>query len=72
MESGMVSAGTVDFVVGVDKRLRIGFGMFEDCNSFFGTQGTVFGCKCFDYTDGVPLPDDAAGYAFALIGWSSG
>ena len=69
MELGMVSAGTVDFIVGIDKKLWIGFVLFEDCYSFFGTQGAVFSCKGFGYTDWIALPDDAAGYPFSLVGW---
>ena len=64
-----MSAGTVDFVVGVDKKLWIEFGLFQNSCSFFGTQGTVFGSKGFDYTDGVALPDDAACYSIALGIW---
>jgi len=64
-----MSAGTVDFVVGVDKKLWIGSGLFENCKSFFGTQGVVFGSKSFDHTDWIALPDDAAGYSVALVSW---
>ena len=66
-----MSAGTVDFVVGVDKKLWIGSGLFENCNSFFGAQGAVFASKSFDYTDWIALPEDAAGYSVALVsrGW---
>jgi len=38
-----VSTGTADFVVGVDEKLWIGFGLFKNFKSLFGTQGTVFG-----------------------------
>jgi len=33
---------TADFVVRVDKMLQIGSMLFQNCSSFFGTQGTVF------------------------------
>ena len=61
MEAWTVSTGPVDFVGGFDKKLRVGFGLFENCNSLFGTQGAVFGSECFDHTDGVALPNDATG-----------
>jgi len=64
-----VSTGTVDFVVGVDKKLWVGSGLFENFKSFFGTQGAVFGSKSFDYTDWIALPDDAAGCSFTLVVW---
>jgi len=65
-----VSTGTIDFVVRVDKKLWIGSGLFKKCNSLFtSTQGAVFGDKCFDYTDWVALPDDAAGYSLTLVDW---
>jgi len=41
----------------------------KNCNSFFGTQRTVFGSKSFDCTDGVALPDDVAGYSSTLVDW---
>jgi len=69
METWSVSTGTVDFVVGVDKKLWVGSGLFKNFKSFFGTQGAVFGSKSFDYTDWIALPDDAAGYSFTLVGW---
>jgi len=69
METWSVSAGTIDFVVGVDKKLWVGSGLFKNCKSFFGTQGTVFGRKGFDCTDWIVLPDDAAGYSSTLVGW---
>jgi len=69
MELGSVSAGAVDFVVRVDKKLWIEFGLFQNSCSFFGTQCTIFGSKGLDYTDGVALPDDAACYAVSLIIW---
>jgi len=55
------------------------FFQFENCNSLFGTQGTVFGSKGFDYTDWVALPDDVAGYSsswlagdgFVLWNWTA-
>jgi len=59
-ETWSVSTGTVDFVVGVDKKLWVGSGLFKNCKSFFSTQGSVFGSKSFDYTDWIALPDDAA------------
>jgi len=64
-----VSTGSVDFVVRVDKKWWVGFGLFENCNSLFSTHGTVFGGKGFDYTDWVSLPDDAAGCSFTLVAW---
>jgi len=69
METRSVSTGTVDFVVGVDKKLWVGSGLFENFKSFFSTQGTVFGSESFDHTDWIALPDDAAGYSFTLVGW---
>ena len=54
METRSVSTSTIDFVVGVDKKLTVGSGLFKNCNSFFCTQGAVFGSKRFDHTDGVP------------------
>jgi len=69
METWSVSIGTSDFVVGVDKKLWVGSGLFKNCKSLFGTQGTVFGSRSFDYTDWIALPDDAAGYSSTLIGW---
>jgi len=56
-----VSTETVDFVVRVDKKLRVGFGLFKNCNSLFGTHDAVFCRECFDCTDWVALQDDAAG-----------
>jgi len=64
-----VSTGTVAFVVGVDKKFWVGSGLFKNCKSLFSTQGTVFGSESFDYTDWIALPEDAAGYSFALVGW---
>ena len=64
-----MSAGTVDFVVGVDKKLWIGFGLFENCKSFFGAKGAVFGGESFDHTDWIALPEDAAGHFVALVSW---
>jgi len=43
METWPVSTGTADFVVGVDKKLWVGSGLFTNFKSFFGTQGAVFG-----------------------------
>jgi len=51
METWSVSTGTVDFVVGVDKKLWVGSELFKNFKSFFGTQGAVFGSKRFDCTD---------------------
>ena len=48
-----MSAGTVDFVVRVDKKLWIEFRLFQNSCSFFGTQGTVFGGEGFDCTNGT-------------------
>ena len=48
-----MSADTTDFVVGVDKKLWVGSGLFQNCISLFGTQGAVFGNQCFDCTVGV-------------------
>jgi len=64
-----VSAGTVDFVVGVDKKLWVGSGLFKNFKSLFGTQGAVFGSESFDYTNWIALPDDAAGYFATLVSW---
>jgi len=64
-----VSTGTVDFIVGVDKELWVGSGLFKNFKSFFSTQGAVFGSKFFDYTDWIAMSDDAAGYSFTLVGW---
>jgi len=64
-----MSAGTVDFIVGVDKKLWVGSGLFKNFKSFFGTQGAVFCSKRFDHTDWIALPDYAAGYSFTLVGW---
>jgi len=48
---GSVSTGTADFVVGVDKKLLVGSGLFKNCKSLFGTQSTVFGSGSFDHAD---------------------
>jgi len=64
-----VSTRTVDFVVRVDKKMWVGFGVFENCNSFFGTHGTVFAGKCFDCTDGAALSDDDAICSSTLVDW---
>jgi len=69
VEMGSVSTGTMCVVARVDVKLWVGFGLFENCSSFFGTHGTVFCGKCFDHTDGVALSDDAARESFALVGW---
>jgi len=54
----------------LDEKLWVGSGLsFENCNSFFSPQGTVFDCKCFDHTDWFALPDDAGGDSFMLVGW---
>jgi len=37
METWSVSTGTVDFVIGVDKKLWVGSGLFKNFKSFFGT-----------------------------------
>jgi len=37
METWCVSTGTADFVVGVDKKLWVGSGLFKNFKSFFGT-----------------------------------
>jgi len=44
-EMGSLSAGTIDFVVRVDKKLWVGSGLSKNCNSLFSTQGAVFGSK---------------------------
>jgi len=64
-----VSTDTVDFVVGGDKKLWVGSGLFENCKSLSGTQGTVFGGESFDCTYWIALPDDAAGHSTTLVGW---
>ena len=69
METWSVSTGTADFVVGVDKTLWVGSGLFKNCKSLFGTQGTVFDSESFDYADWIALPDDAAGHSSTLFGW---
>jgi len=55
METWSVSTGTVDFVVGVDKKLWVGSGLFKNCKSLFSTQGTVFGSESFDYSTLIGL-----------------
>jgi len=45
METWSVSTCTVDFVVGVNKKLGGRSGLFENCNSLFSTQGAIFGSK---------------------------
>jgi len=62
------TAGTADFVVGVDEKLRVGSRLFVNFKSFFGTQGAVFGSESFDCTDWIALPDDAAGCSSTLVG----
>jgi len=47
VETWSVSTGTADFVVGVDKKLWVRSGLFENFKSFFGTHGAVFGSKSF-------------------------
>jgi len=69
VETRSASAGTADFVVRVDKKLWVGSGLFKICNSLFGTQGTIFGSKCFDCTDWVALPNDAADCSSTLVDW---
>jgi len=69
METWSMSAGTADFVVGVDEKLWIGFGLFQNSKSFFGASGAVFGSESFDHTDWNALPDDAAGCSVALVSW---
>jgi len=64
-----VSAGTADFVVGVDKKLCVGSRLFESCNSLLGTKGAAFGSKSFEHADGVALSDDAAGHSSTLVDW---
>ena len=54
VETWSVSAGTADFVVGVDKKLWVGSGLFKNCGSFFSTQGAVFGNESFDHTNWLP------------------
>jgi len=49
----------------------VGSGLFKNFNSLFGTQCTLFGSKCFEHTDWVALPDDAAGYSSTLVDWGS-
>jgi len=68
METWSVSTGTVDFIVGVDKKLWVGSGLFKNFKSFFRTQSAVFGSNFFDYADWIALPDDAAGYSSTLVG----
>jgi len=70
MKTWFMPVGTIDFIVGVDKKLWVGSGLFENCNSFFSTQGTVFGSKCFDHTaDWFALSDDDAGCSSTLVDW---
>jgi len=64
-----VSTCTMHFIVRVDKKLWVGFGLFEHCHSFFSTHGAVFGSKCFDYTDRFALPNDATGHSSILVDW---
>jgi len=53
----------------IEKQLLVMSGLFENCNSFFSTQGAGFGSKCFDCADRVALPDNVAGDSFTLIDW---
>jgi len=69
MWSPSKSTGTTDFIVRVDKKLWVGSWLFKNCNSLLGTQRAVFGGKSFDHTDGIALPDDAAGYSSTLVDW---
>jgi len=69
VETWSVSTGTVDFVVGVDKKLWVGFELFVNFKSLFGTHDTVLGSESFDYTDWIALRDDAAGCSSTLVGW---
>ena len=38
-----MSAGTANFIVGDDKKLWVGSGLFKNSKSLFSPQGTVFG-----------------------------
>jgi len=69
MEIRHVSTGTADFVVRVDEKLCVVFGLFENCNSLFGTHDAIFGSKCFEQTNWVALPDDAADCSSVLFDW---
>jgi len=69
MEMWSVSTGTVDFVVGVDKKLWVGSGLFKNSKSLFGTHGTVLGSESFDYTNWIASPDDNACYSATLVCW---
>jgi len=69
VQTWSVHASAAHFVVRVDEELWVGSGLFDNCNSFFDTQGTVFGSKSFDCTDWVALPDDAAGHSSFLVDW---
>ena len=57
------------FVVADEKNLCVGSELFENCDSLFGTQNTVFGGKSFDYTDLVALSDDAADHSSTFVDW---
>ena len=50
-----------DFFVGVDKKLLVGSGMFENSSSLLSTQGLAFGRESFDCADSVALSDDPTG-----------
>ena len=41
MKAQSVSTGTTDFVVRVNEKLWVGFGLFENCNSVFDTHDAV-------------------------------
>jgi len=69
METWSVSTHPIHFVVRVEKKLWVGFGLFKNCDSFFSTQSTVFGVNFFEHTDCVALPDDVEGDSFTLVGW---
>ena len=48
IEMGSVSTGTTDFIVRVDMKLWVGFGLFENCIFLFGTeQGHGFWQRMF-------------------------
>jgi len=64
-----VSAGIAHFIVRVNEKLWVGFELFENCNSLFGTHGTVFGSESFDQPYWVALPDDVASFSSTLVEW---
>jgi len=69
VETWSVSTGTADFLVGVEKKLWVGFEPFKNFKSLFSTHGAVLGSESFDRTDWIALRDDAARCSSTLVGW---